>query len=109
MLSFVVSVKGEFPHPNFIPKYTEPEARTNKTMKAMILLKVNPDVAEYKRVKKMLIKSPMIMLNNNLLCTKSVDIKVAFSSGRSCRAMRKPLKNMAMGVIMRKMKNNLSI
>ena len=78
-------------------------------MKAMILLKVNPDVAEYKRVKKMLIKSPVIMLNNNLLCTKSLDTKVAFSSGRSCRAMRKPLKNMAIGVMMRKMMNNLSI
>jgi hypothetical protein len=49
------------------------------------------------------------MLNNNLLCTKSFDTKVAFSSGRSCRAMRKPLKNMAIGVMMRKMMNNLSI
>ncbi len=67
LFSFVASVEGEMPHPNFIPKNKELEARTNKIMNAMILLKVNPDMAEYKMVKKKLINSPVSMLNNNLL------------------------------------------
>ena len=66
MFSFAVSVEDGFPHPNFIPKYSEPEARTNKTIEAIILLGVNPDVVEYKNVKKVLIKSPVITHNSNL-------------------------------------------